>query len=536
MVDPTSHPKSGLASVVASVSEAETAAPSVDSGLRSRLLDAVDAAIVSVDPAGRVTAWNHGAELLFGWTGSEAIGRPVRSLVLPAAVPVRMTRARAALLEHGAWDGQFVLTRKDGSQFPAYTRNTTLRAPGGQITGFASVTIDHTEQLQTELDLRSARDYLRAVTDSMGDGLCTLDEAGRIVHLNRQAEEMLGWTTAELAGQDMHDALHHQHPDGSVYPASDCPLVAARAVRDAARLEDETLLTRGGTPLAVQLVQTPFMTEDGVGGFVLLISDVSKRKQRERDAAGRLHDLDWIKRIRDALDGDRFVLYAQPIVEIGTNRTIQHELLIRMLDEAGELIPPAEFLGVAETYGLIAEIDRWVIRQAVRLAADGHPVELNVSAQSVSDSTLFDFVDAELRRAGADPGRLIFELTETGLLGDEGAAFAFATALGERGCGLALDDFGTGYGGFSYLKRLPLGYLKIDIEFVRDLVTDEGSQQVVQAVVALARGFGLKTVAEGVEDAHTLALLQGYGVDYAQGYHTGLPAPLDETILTKRTT
>ena len=124
----------------------------------------------------------------------------------------------------------------------------------------------------------------------------------------------------------------------------------------------------------------------------------------------------------------------------------------------------------------------------------------------------------------------MFEITETALIQDEVAARHFAERLHALGCKLALDDFGTGYGGFTYLKQLPLDYLKIDIEFVRDLATNPASSHVVQAVVALARGFSLQTVAEGVEDAETLELLRELGVDLAQGYHIAKPGPLAESV------
>ena len=123
----------------------------------------------------------------------------------------------------------------------------------------------------------------------------------------------------------------------------------------------------------------------------------------------------------------------------------------------------------------------------------------------------------------------MFEITETALIADEAAARAFAEHLHDLGCKLALDDFGTGYGGFTYLKHLPVDYLKIDIEFVRDLPRDAASQHVVQAVVQLAAGLGKQTVAEGVEDDETLALLEGYGVDLAQGFGIGRPRSLDKT-------
>jgi EAL domain-containing protein (putative c-di-GMP-specific phosphodiesterase class I) len=159
---------------------------------------------------------------------------------------------------------------------------------------------------------------------------------------------------------------------------------------------------------------------------------------------------------------------------------------------------------------------------------------MNVSAHSLSDPTFYDYVESALRRSGADPALIVFELTETALVQDQAATEDFARRVHGLGCRLALDDFGTGYGGFTYLKQLPIDFLKIDIEFVRDLATNPASQLVVEAVVALARGFGLETVAEGVEDERTLDLLREYGVEYAQGYHVARPAPLGDTFQDER--
>jgi EAL domain-containing protein (putative c-di-GMP-specific phosphodiesterase class I) len=195
----------------------------------------------------------------------------------------------------------------------------------------------------------------------------------------------------------------------------------------------------------------------------------------------------------------------------------------------GEVIAPGLFLPIAEKYGLVCELDRWVIERAVTLAATGAPVELNISGQSIGELELLGHLEACLERTGADPSLLVFELTETAIVEDQPAARAFAERLHEIGCKLALDDFGTGYGGFTYLKQLPVDFLKIDIEFVRDLLTNAASRHVVQAVVELARGFGLKTVAEGVEDGATLELLRDLGVDLAQGYHIARPQPVEAT-------
>ncbi|MCW2959219.1 MAG: hypothetical protein JWO90_239 [Solirubrobacterales bacterium] len=497
---------------------------------RARLLDAVDAAVIALDDDGRVVEWNHGAEQLYGWSGDEALGHPVEALVIPPTSREAARETMTRLRTRGRWEGEVELRHRDGRTLPVLARNVALEGVDGAPAGFVGVSIDITRRLETEQALRSARDYMAAVTASIGDGLCTLDEEGRVVYLNPRGEELLGWSAADLAGQVYHEAVHHTHGNGSAYLADDCPLVRAIRTGGAARTTDDVVIRRDGSALDVQQVLTPFETAAGVAGSVLVFSDITERKSREREAARRLQDLEWLERIRTALDEDGFVLHAQPIVDLADGRTVQHELLIRMRDADGSLIAPGAFLPVAEAYGLIGEIDRWVIGEAAAIAARGHPVELNLSASSLGDATLYAHVDAELQRTGADPALLVFELTETALLRDEEAAGRFVAALVARGCTLALDDFGTGYGGFSYLKRLPVSFLKIDIEFVRDLVSEPASRQVVEAVVSLARGFGIRTVAEGVEDAATLGVLKELGVDFAQGFHLGRPTPLDRTF------
>jgi predicted signal transduction protein with EAL and GGDEF domain len=149
---------------------------------------------------------------------------------------------------------------------------------------------------------------------------------------------------------------------------------------------------------------------------------------------------------------------------------------------------------VAEEYGLITDIDGWVIQQAAQLAADGHHVGINLSAHSLSTAQLADRFEDVLRRTGADPALITIELTETPLVKDEQAAAGFIERIGGLGCKLALDDFGTGYASFTYLKRLPVDYLKIDCEFVRDVVDNPAGRHVVDAVVRLARDFGQQTI------------------------------------------
>jgi ketosteroid isomerase-like protein len=155
-------------------------------------------------------------------------------------------------------------------------------------------------------------------------------------------------------------------------------------------------------------------------------------------------------------------------------------------------------------------------------------VEINLSGLSIGDPAILAAIERALEESGADPKLLVFEVTETAIASDLDAGRAFAEKLTALGCGFALDDFGTGFGGLTYLKHLPANTLKIDIDFVRDLLTSEPDQRLVRAIVDLAHGFGQTTVAEGVEDEQTLQRLREMGVDRAQGYFLGRPGPLDE--------
>ena len=246
--------------------------------------------------------------------------------------------------------------------------------------------------------------------------------------------------------------------------------------------------------------------------------------------------LEWAERIRAALDEDRLVLHAQPVVETATGLTTQHELLVRIVDAHGDLIPPGSFLPVAERFGLIREIDRWVVTRAIRMLGEHREqgrrptVEINLSAHSLGDAKLALHIGRELRAAGVAATQLIFEVTETTAIGNIAAARTFAERLGELGCRFALDDFGAGFGSFYYLKHLPFDFIKIDGEFVRNCAADPTDRLVIGAVVELARGMGKRTIAEFVGNEQTLTILRELGVDYAQGFHLGPPAPLESWL------
>jgi diguanylate cyclase (GGDEF)-like protein/PAS domain S-box-containing protein len=257
---------------------------------------------------------------------------------------------------------------------------------------------------------------------------------------------------------------------------------------------------------------------------------------QERGVSHMKARITWAERIREALEEDRFTLYAQPIVELRTREVRQHELLLRMLDEQGEVIPPASFIAVAERFDLMQDIDRWVVARAIRMMGEqlraGREVvfEVNISGSSTGDPELLTIIEHELRESGVDPVNLVLEVTETTAVANIPRAQQFAGRLAELGCRFALDDFGAGFGSFYYLKHLPFDLLKIDGEFVRSCTTSQTDQLLIRAVVDIARGMGKKTIAEYVGDDETLELLRELGVDYAQGFHIGHPAPLVQAL------
>jgi EAL domain-containing protein (putative c-di-GMP-specific phosphodiesterase class I) len=229
--------------------------------------------------------------------------------------------------------------------------------------------------------------------------------------------------------------------------------------------------------------------------------------------------------IRELLSADRLTVFAQPVCDVATGAVAFEELLLRIRQSDDGLTGPRDVLAEAERTGTVTEIDKWVLGEAVGLAAAGRPLSVNVSARSLSDCAFSARIDELLGSRDLDSSLLTFEITETALMTDLIQAARFAERLEARGCRFALDDFGTGYAALTYLKHLPVSYLKIDISFIRDLLDDPRSQAVVAGIVALAAGFDVRTVAEGVSDGETLELLKQLGVDLAQGFFIGRPGP-----------
>jgi EAL domain-containing protein (putative c-di-GMP-specific phosphodiesterase class I) len=248
----------------------------------------------------------------------------------------------------------------------------------------------------------------------------------------------------------------------------------------------------------------------------------------------RCSEVDWM---RKAIEEDRFLLYCQPILDLKTDKVSQYELLLRLPGGEGcELLAPSSFLYVAERFGIMLEIDIWVVRKAIALIGEyqrlGQSLTLNVnlSGKSIGDPKLAVFIENAVVEGGIDPSCLVFELTETAAMANISQARTFADRMHRCGCRLALDNFGAGLGSFHYLKNFPFDYLKIDGEFIRRLSVNPIDQLVVKAIVCIAQGMGKKTIAAFIADTEAVCLLRDSGVDYAQGYYIGLPKPVAEFL------
>ena len=379
-------------------------------------------------------------------------------------------------------------------------------------------------------------DGFKYVNDSRGHatGDIVLLQVAEVLRRSLRPEDLLG----RLGGDEFAVLLSGTTPE----EAEDIVHRLLAELRDAVILVDggRSVRTTASSGLAV------FGPDTSLTGEQLLVdADVAmydaKEAGRDRHALSSgsdPHQIElrerhtWLERIREALENDRFVLLGQPIVDLADGAVVRHELLLRMINEDGSLVPPGAFLSLAERAGVIGSIDRWVLRRAFAMLREAQQqgrfpqYSVNLSGPSMGDPECLALIEAELATLPRPEASLVLEVTETAAVVDLDRARAFADRLHEIGVTLALDDFGSGYGSFAYLKQLPFDVLKIDGQFVRGLTTSMEDQAIVTALVTIAAALGKSTVAEFVEDEQTLALLRDLGVHQAQGYLLGRPASL----------
>ncbi len=485
-----------------------------------------------------------------------------RSLMLNEAMP--------AAVRDGGWSGDTVLVSGDGREIPVSMVMLAHRGPEGDVTCFSVIARDITDQkrfqaelvrianhdhltdlfnrrrLEEELTLHLAEarrygihgallivdlDQFKDVNDSLGH----LVGDQLLVRVAGLLRERLRETDiiARMGGDEFAVLLPHTNAEQALTLAEQI-VVSLR----------ETAIVAADRPVgATASIGIALFPDHGVTvGDMLARADLAMYQAKETRNRATLYEpdrdwqavitsrLNWQRRIREALERDLFVLQAQPILNLRSGAVHHYELLIRMTGDRGEMIYPGAFLDTAERFGLINAVDRWVVKRAIRLIAAHHrlgrdiALMINVSAKAFQDSELLPLMRREIDTWSVDPRLLIFEITETSAIANIHHAERFVATIKQMGCRIGLDDFGVGFASFYHLKHLPVDYLKIDGSFIRNLPRDPVDQQLVKAMVAVARGLGKKTIAEFVSDAETVTLLREYGVDYAQGFYIGANA------------
>lgn len=257
----------------------------------------------------------------------------------------------------------------------------------------------------------------------------------------------------------------------------------------------------------------------------------------ESNTTRRTHKrFQWVKKLRDVLEEDRLVLYSQPVVRLVDQTPVHHEILVRVKDDDGTIILPSHFIELAESTGMIQEIDTRVVEKLIQHMSErkemGRKLRyfVNLSRVSISDPAWVRSFQRLLANGISDPSQLVFEITETAAMSEIETTLAFIRQLKEMGCRFALDDFGAGFSSFYYLRRFDVDYLKIDGSFIRDIAIDEGSRVFVQALNDVARRLNKQVIAEWVENEDVRQGLLSMGAEFGQGYLFKSPAPLSDEI------
>jgi diguanylate cyclase (GGDEF)-like protein/PAS domain S-box-containing protein len=545
-------------------------------------LRAIGDAVVTTTPEGRVRTLNAAAARMTGWTEAEACGRPFAE-VFALSTAIDQADAGAAIIARcldmrapRSPEDRLLLTPRDRSEARAVelTAAPILGRADDSILGAVVVCHDvsalsHVASHDALTGLINRREFVTRLThavesarvDHAEHALCYIDlDQFKVVNDScghAAGDELLCEIAGVLRGAIRDgDSLARLGGDefGLLLPG--CPLDKAASIADLLRDKIAGLrFAWGGRPFEIgaSIGVVSIRANNGSVGDLLRVADsacyVAKEEGRNRvhvyqpdDMAVAEHrsQMAWVQKLRQALEEDRFVLHYQPIVALHPGEPRRHiEILLRMQGDDGSLIPPSMFIPTAERYQLMPALDRWVVRRSLERLAPllrkrDMVCGINLSGQSLTDANLLPMILAEFDRLAIPPDTVCFEITETSAISHLERARELLLGLKQAGCQLALDDFGSGLSSFSYLKQLPVDYLKIDGSFVRDIAQNPFDRAIVGSMVQVARSIGVRTVAEFVEDDIVLAYVRDLGVDFGQGYGIARPQALDNLIRSSR--
>jgi len=549
-------------------------------------LESIGDAVATTDSEGRVEYLNPVAEELTGWERRQAQGRHIDEIIRLAddlageAIENPVLRSLREGRVVGLTD-DVVLISRDGSRIAIQDSAAPIQDGSGEVVGAVMVFHDVSQerQLHRKLSYYASHDSLTGLINrrEFEERLSTALGSVRRQEITSYAllymdldqfkvvNDTCGHTAGDLLLRQLGDLLQSRVRGSDVLARlggdefavllSDCAMTEAVQVADALReavsdfrfsWQDSSM--RVGASIGI----VPVEAESRDVGALLSAADVAcyvaKDLGRNRihvyqegDAAERHQEMQWVARINKAREEERFELYFQPIVPIGGSSgalyqaPAQYELLLRMRDEGGKVIAPNSFIPAAERYNLMPSLDRWVVTQVLDSlvyrgdeGVDPYTLAVNLSGTTLNDARFLDFMLQQLSAANLPPRALCFEITETAAITNLANVVHFMNALKAQGCQFALDDFGSGLSSLTYLKNLPVDYVKIDGQFIRNVAQDSADKSMVEAIARMARALNIETIAERVESGEVLTRLGEIGVSFAQGFFIAVPRSVRE--------
>jgi Amt family ammonium transporter len=547
------------------------------------MLSSVEDAVILLDASGRVEFANLAAEGMTGYSGRQMVGRrltEVYRVIDETGVEKDPLPLEKILNDEGV---PLVLKHREGLSLPVRQSITCLKDEAGSLESIVLVFKDTSQsrKLAAQLNWQSSHDpvtrlYNRTEFDRQLTALLeqpVIEGGGHcLLYLDIDRFKIVNDNCGHAAGDDLlrqlasmikrcirnSDLLARLGGDEFGILLTQCSVEVAERIADSIRISIQKFRFDYGEKSFSQSVSIGMVPIDDQSSDleqILSYADSAcfSAKEEGRNkihvydplgstAAKRHGEAKWVTHIRSALDEDRFTLYVQPIESIARKDVPEHvEILIRMLDESGELILPGAFIPAAERFGLMPNVDRWVIDRVIRYIVDnrgddstqarlakGRRYFVNLSGQSLCDEDVLQMILDRIKRYDLPKGMLCFEVTETAAISNLTSAEHFMRTLQRFGCEFALDDFGSGLSSFSYLKHLPVEYLKIDGAFVREMLDNAIDDSMVDAINRIGHIMGLETIAEFVENNRVLSRLRDIGIDYAQGYGICRPYPIEQ--------
>jgi len=543
------------------------------------ILQSVSDGVITTDTNGQIVSLNPVAEQFTGWTSQEALGHAVEQVLrLGDEASTLLVNPVMLCLKTGedfTLPGSVVLRNRNGNkEFAVELSVALIREVDKQVRGAVLTFHDTTDlsMMAGRLSYQASHDALTGLLNrhefearlELAMAGCTLD--GRehaLCHLDLDKFKVVNSTCGHVAGDQLlkqlgarfrailreEDSVARLGGDEFGLLLENCSLAQAKEIAGKIlKMVENFRFTWQDKSFTVGLSLGLVSINAHSGSLTDVLSAADSACYVAKDQGhNHLHvfvqddleltrhkgEMQWLQHIREALDDDHFRLYHQrilPLSETGNTDYGYSEILLRLQREDGEIISPNLFLPAAERYHLMPAIDRWVVSHALALlgrqAVQSVSYSINLSAQSLCEERFLEFVLAELTASAVAPERVCFEITETAVIANLTRAMRFITELKNRGCRFALDDFGSGLSSFSYLKNLPVDYLKIDGVFIKDIDKNPIDYAMVEAINQIGHVMGIKTVAEFVTTNEAMQAVQTIGVDFGQGSHIARPMPM----------